>query len=116
MTGGEQEPRRPLDILWSDRAKDDLAAIGDYIAADNPTAATRWVERLVADVERAAEMPLAGRVVPEYADRHDIREVLRRTYRIVYRVRAEAIEVLTIFEGHRLFPDAVGPDAWDDEG
>ncbi|RMH36606.1 MAG: type II toxin-antitoxin system RelE/ParE family toxin [Deltaproteobacteria bacterium] len=116
MTGGEQEPRRPLDIQWSDRAKDDLAAIGDYIAADNPAAAMRWVERLVADVERAAEMPLAGRVVPEYADRHDIREVLRRTYRIVYRVRAEAIEVLTIFEGHRLFPEGVVRDALDDEG
>ena len=116
MTGGEQEPRRPLDIQWSDRAKDDLAATGDYIAADNPAAAMRWVERLVADVGRAAEMPLAGRVVPEYADRGDIREVLRRTYRIVYRVREEAIEVLTIFEGHRLFPEGVVPDAPDDEG
>ena len=84
MTKGEQEPRRPLDIQWSDRAKDDIAAIGDYIAAYNPAAAMRWVDRLIADVERAAEMPLAGRVVPEYAERHDIREVIRRTYRIVY--------------------------------
>ena len=114
MTGGTQEPRRPPAIHWSDQAKDDLAAIGDYIAADNPATAMRWVERLIADVERAAAMPLAGRVVPEYADRHDIREVLRRTYRIVYRVRDDAIEVLTIFEGHRLFPKGVVPD--DDEG
>ena len=116
MTGGEQEPRGPLEIHWSDQAKDDLAAIGDYIAADSPVAAMRWVDRLIADVERAAEMPLAGRFVPEYADRQDIREVLRRTYRIVYRVRAEAIEVLTIFEGHRLFPEGVVPDAPDEEG
>jgi len=110
MTGGEQEPRGPLDIYWSDLAKDDLAAIGDYIAADNPVAAMRWVDRLIADVERAAEMPLAGRVVPEYADRQDIREVLRRTYRIVYRAREEAIVVLTIFEGHRLFPRDAMPE------
>jgi len=116
MTGGKQEARRPLDIQWSDRAKDDLAAIGDYIAKDNPAAAMRWVDRLIADVERAAEVPLAGRIVPEYSDRHDIREVLRRRYRIVYRVREDAIEVLTIFEGHRLFPDGVVPDALDDEG
>ena len=116
MNGGEQEPRRPLDIQWSDRAKDDLAAIGDYIAADNPAAAMRWIKRFVADVERAAEMSLAGRVVPEYAYRHDVREVFRRTYRIVYRVRANAIEVLTIFEGHRLFPEGVIPGASDDEG
>ncbi len=75
----------------------------------------RSVERLMADVERAAEMPLAGRVVSEYAERHDIREVLRRTYRIVYRVRERAIEVLTIFEGHQLFPERIVPDALDDE-
>ncbi len=86
MNGGDHEPGRPLEIHWSDQAKEDLASIGDYIAADSPTAAMRWVACLVADVERAAEMPLAGRIVPEYSDRHDIREVLRRTYRIVYRV------------------------------
>lgn len=38
---GEQEPDGPLDIQWSARAKNDLAAIGDYIAADNPAAAMR---------------------------------------------------------------------------
>ncbi len=114
MTGDRQEPRRPLDIRWSDRARGDLDAIGDHIAADNPVAAMRWIERLIADVERAAEMPLAGRVVPEYTDCQDLREMLRRTYRIVYRVRDESIEVLTIFEGHRLFPTEAVPD--DDEG
>jgi len=46
---------------------------------------------------------------PEYADRPEIREVLRRTYRIVYRVGDEGIEVLTIFEGHRLFPCGAVP-------
>jgi len=76
---GKKKSGRPLDILWSDRAKDDLAAIGDYIAADNPRAAMQWVDTRISDVERAAAMPLAGRIVPEYADRRDIREVFRRT-------------------------------------
>ena len=106
---GRKKADRSLNILWSDRAKDDLVAIGDYIAADNPRAAMQWVDKLMSDVERAATMPLAGRIVPEYADRSDIREVFRRKCRIVYRVRDEAIEVLTIFEGHRLFPE----DAFD---
>ena len=98
MSGVRRKPTRPLEIHWSDRAKDDLAAIGDYISANNPIAAMRWVDRLIADVERAAEMPLSGRLVPEYVDRGDIREVLRSTHRIAYRVRDEAIDVLTIFE------------------
>jgi len=108
---GRKKAGRSFDILWSDRAKDDLAAIGDYIAADNPRAAMQWVDKLISDVERAAAMPLAGRIVPEHADRRDIREVLRRTYRIVYRVRDEAIEMLTIFEGHRLLPEEAIPDS-----
>lgn len=110
MTRLAEESPRPLGIRWSDQAKNDLAAIGEYIAADNPVAAARWIEHLIADVERAAEMPRAGRVVPEYADHRDVREFLRRTYRIVYRIRDDAIEVLTIFEGHRLFPTGVLPE------
>jgi len=41
--------------------------------------------------------------VPEKAQA-DVREVFVRTHRIVYRVRAGGIVVLTVFEGHRLFP------------
>ena len=75
MTVKRIQANRPLDIHWSDRAKDDLAAIGDYIAAGNLAAAIRWIERLMADVERTAAVPRAGRVVPEYSDRPDICEV-----------------------------------------
>ena len=90
-------------IKWTERAVADLRAIDDYIGADNPAAAERWVGRLIAKAEAAARLPLAGRVVPEKA-RPDIREVFLRTYRIVYRVREDGILVLTVLEGHRLFP------------
>ncbi len=94
----------PLTLLWSDGGLSDLEAIGDYIAADNPVAAAEWVNRLIDSAERAAAAPLVGRRVPELA-RDDIRETLLRTYRIVYRVRPGRMEILTVFEGHRLFPD-----------
>ena len=57
--------------------------------------------RLRARAQGAARAPRAGRVVPEL-DREDVREVFLRAYRIVYRVRGQCIEVLTVFEGHRL--------------
>ena len=102
------KPRRgkgkvELSIEWTERAVADLRAIDDYIAADNPGAAERWVGKLIAKAEAAARLPMAGRVVPEKG-RRDIREVFLRTYRIVYRVREGSILVLTVFEGHRLFP------------
>lgn len=59
--------------------------------------------RLMAVAENATMTPLAGRRVPELA-RDDIREAFLRTYRIVYRLREKRAEILTVFEGHRLFP------------
>lgn len=85
-------------------------AIGDYIARDNPAAAGRWVGSLITAVENAAAMPLAGRIVPEIG-REDLREIIRGNYRIVYRVEGVVLQVLTVFEGHRLLrPADLEPD------
>jgi len=102
-------PSATRRFSWTDRALADLEAIGDYIARDNPAAAERWVLQLMAIAENAGRNPLAGRRVPELS-RDDVREVFRRTYRIVYRVTDEQLEVLTVFEGHRRFPSEVGGD------
>lgn len=45
---GKKKAGRSFDILWSQQAKDDLVAIGDYIAKDNPRAAMQWVNCPVA--------------------------------------------------------------------
>ena len=88
-------------IRWTERAVADLIAIGEYIAADKPSAARSWVERLRHQAELAAVTSLAGRRVPEI-ERDDVRETFLRSFRIVYRVDAGGITVLTVFEGHRL--------------
>lgn len=100
---------RPFDLVWTDRALRDLQAIDAYISADNPDVAARWIGKLLSRAERAAQAPLAGRVVPEKG-RADVREVFVRTYRIVYRIREARIDVLTVFEGRRLFPSDVSSE------
>lgn len=56
-------------------------------------------------------MPGTGRVVPEYG-REDVREVLLGNYRIIYAVRADALYVITVLEGHRqLRTDEIDPSA-----
>lgn len=87
-------------ILWSARALGDLNDIGNFISRDNPEAARRWLSKLIKAAERSERFPYSGRIVPEIG-RPEIREILVRSYRIVYRVRPERIEVLTVFEGHR---------------
>lgn len=93
-----------MKLFWTETAKQDLLSIRRYIAADNPTAAKRWVERLRERARNALHAPLAGRKVPEFS-RDDIRELIEGNYRIVYQVFADRLVVLTVFEGHRLFPE-----------
>lgn len=91
-------------VCWSRRAARDLVEIGEFIAADDPVAARRWVERLRDRARLAAVTPLGGRSVPEL-NRDDVREVFLRTYRIVYRILPRQIAVVTVFEGHRQLPN-----------
>ena len=102
-----------MRLRWSRRAKQDLLQIGRYIAKDNRKAARRWVERLRQKARRAAEHPNIGRVVPEHS-RPELREVLLRTYRIVYIVTNDSVVVLTVFEGHRLLPVIAESASFDD--
>ena len=90
-----------MAVTWSLRARADLSAIFQFIARDDPSAAERWIARLVARAESVADLPYAGRVVPEFRQK-DIREVIERKHRIVYRVEQDAVAILTVFEGHRL--------------
>ena len=96
-----------MKLRWTCRAEQQLVEIGRFIAWDKPGAARRWVEVLRRRAAEAAERPLVGRVVPEL-DREDIPEVIVRGYRIVYRVGEEVVEILTVFEGHRLLRSALG--------
>ena len=91
-------------LIWSARARRELGEIGEYIARDKPEAANRWVETLMAAAEQAAALPGMGRIVPEYA-RDELREVIKRGYRIVYLVTDEEVEIVTVREGRRLMPD-----------
>ena len=50
---------------WSPLALERVSEIARYIAKDNLDAAERWVNELFDSVERLADYPQSGRVVPE---------------------------------------------------
>ncbi len=99
-----------MRLRWTYRARQDLLEIGRFSARDSRNAARDWTGRLRSRARTAAEMPYSGRVVPEF-QREDIRELLLRNYRIVYRIREVAVDVLTVFEGHRRFPNGIDLDS-----
>jgi len=86
-------------VRWTRPALDDLLAVFRYVAHDNPEAAYRLRDRLREATGPLADHPRLGRVVPEIGD-ETVRELVRGSYRIQYRVAGE-IHVLAVVEGHR---------------
>jgi plasmid stabilization system protein ParE len=87
-------------VEWSPLALDRVSDIARYIAKDNPDAAIRWVNELFEAVERLADFPESGRVVPEVGVRR-IRELIFGAYRVIYSV-SSMVEGLTVRRGSQL--------------
>ncbi len=88
-------------IKWTKEALSNLQDIEDFISQDNPTAAVQFIDKLISVVENLKDFPKRGRVVPELSF-EQIREVIYKNYRIVYLIKKKSIEVLTVFECHKL--------------
>ncbi|OGI69794.1 MAG: hypothetical protein A2W18_14130 [Candidatus Muproteobacteria bacterium RBG_16_60_9] len=92
-----------MKVHWTDRAKDRLHRLHDHIARDAPLVAPKVVSRLIARSSQIATSPYAGRQVPEF-QREDLREVLERPYRIIYRILPDRIDVLSVMHYRQLLP------------
>ena len=92
-----------MKIIWSPLAIDRTTEIAEYIAQDNHSAATKWVETLFDKVQQLKSSPKSGRIVPE-TRREDIRELIYGNYRVIYRVEKDKISVLTVRHGKQILP------------
>jgi toxin ParE1/3/4 len=92
-------------LIWAPSARLDLRELTSYIAESRPIAAARFVKQVFHVVEHLADFPESGRVVPEFAD-PNIREVIRRPCRIVYRVKSQEriVEIARIWHAARGIP------------
>jgi len=89
-----------LKVLWTHESLERLLEIEDFIAQDSPRRARQFIGLLIEKGETLSDNPRRGRTVPEISNPY-IRELIVRKYRIIYRLRRDQIEVLTVFEGHR---------------
>ena len=84
-----------MRVHWTDRAKTRLKLIHDHISEDFPKPALKVVDQLTARSMRLNEPPNSGWQVPEYQC-NDVREILDRRYRIIYRIKSDQIDVLCV--------------------
>ena len=86
------------EIAWTEEAQRWLEDIYEYIAADNPAAAARTVERIYDRAQHLKKFPEIGQ---RYAtSSRNVRILLYEHYRIVYLVKDDGnIDVLGVFHG-----------------
>ncbi len=91
------------EVVWTERALNDLQAIYLFMARDAPEYAGLFNRRLYQATTRLGDFPRSGRVVAEW-DSEDVRELIAQNYRIIYRVRTDQdrVEVLLIHHGAML--------------
>ena len=93
-----------MRVTWSREASENLVEIEEFIARESLERAVRFVDALIDHSEAIlTDNPKSGRVVPEIGN-PDMRELIYRGYRVVYRLKEDALEILTVFEGHRHYP------------
>jgi len=95
-----------MRVHWTQNAIEHLVNIYEYIALNSPTYANRMVDRITHRSEQIADQPLSGRKVPEYQT-EDIRELIEKPYRIIYRVKANQIDVLAVIHSARLLSEEI---------
>jgi addiction module RelE/StbE family toxin len=90
-------------VRWTDEALENLWEIETWIGRNNPEKAEIFINALIEKGELISMNPHMGRIVPEFSSQ-EIRELIIKNYRMVYRLDKEEVVIITVFEGHKVIP------------
>ena len=85
-----------MNVVWTDRALDDIEGIYRYVASDKEGAVRRLATRLIECSDQLGAHPYLGRATRT----GNVRELVAGKYLVLYRVR-EMVEILSIVHGAR---------------
>ncbi|HKV37386.1 MAG TPA: type II toxin-antitoxin system RelE/ParE family toxin [Pyrinomonadaceae bacterium] len=88
-------------VIWAEPALNDLDAIADYIALDNPEAARRLVQKILEHVARLESHPRLGSK-PQELQGWRYRQIVEPPCRIFYREDSKRVLVLHVMRAERL--------------
>jgi toxin ParE1/3/4 len=89
-----------VEVIWTEPALNDLDAIADYIALDNPTAARDLVRRILNRIDQLIDHPESGSKPAELRGWR-YRQIVEPPCRVFYRHDAGAVYVLYVMRGER---------------
>ena len=90
-----------MRLAFTPLAEQDLEAIADYIAADNPLAAIQMDECFEAAAARLADHPHLGKV-GQIAGTREL--IPHESYRLVYEVQVDTVWILAVVHTARMWP------------
>lgn len=96
-----------MNVHWTNTAVDHLLLIYEYISQNSDVYADRLMDRLTRRSQQISAFPQSGRQVPEY-NAPDLREVVEGSYRIIYRIKEEQIDVLAVVHSAQELPPELG--------
>ena len=88
-------------VIWAEPALNDLDAIADYIALDNPEAAKQLVQKVFDHVGQLAEHPNSGSK-PQELKGWRYRQIVEPPCRVFYRHDEARVYILYVMRGERL--------------
>lgn len=88
------------EVVWTEPALQALESIAEYIALDNPAAASHLVQEVFEKTERLEDFPQSGRNPPELP-KSVYREVVVAPCRIFYREDGQRVFVLYVMREER---------------
>ena len=91
-----------MEVRLADSALADLADIVAWYTRDGaPEVGLRLTRQILERIERLADHPRLGRMVPEFGQ-EALRELIYPPFRIVYRRDADVLRVVRVWRGERL--------------
>lgn len=90
-----------VEVIWTDPALADLDTIADYIALENPVAASELVNRIFDHVEQLADHPESGSRPQELGESR-YRQIVELPCRVLYRYDGHKVFVLHVMRVERL--------------
>ncbi|MCS5562985.1 MAG: type II toxin-antitoxin system RelE/ParE family toxin [Oleiphilaceae bacterium] len=88
------------EVIWTEPALQELDAIAEYIALDNPAAASDLVQQVFDKTTRLEDFPQSGRIPPELPN-SVYREVVVPPCRIFFREDEQRVLILYVMREER---------------
>ena len=93
-----------MEVIFTYRFLNRIEEYADFIALDHVPTAIKWARDVFEHCQKLSNQPESGRVVPEFR-RTEIREIIHGNYRLVYELKTNQIDMLTIWHTRQMLPD-----------